>query len=217
MSVPSGGVAKTIPGSRCEPVATVRMQKTEIKYKKPTVLDCADDLPFRSVGRNRLTRHSVRRSPVTWRSWVRTRTLALGVGGRLFLGKSARTYRPLFHSQIFFPQLNVFGALPRWKSSPAYECKHRRKREGRQRIANERQSLGAREHRLFGSRDGAESHLGMIDLFSGASLPRGAVKLPKAGDRTGRFMTHFFTQNSGNIFFKDGCAGMRIEKNGSKK
>ena len=120
------------------PVATVRMQKTEIKYKKPTVQDCAEDHPFRSVGRNRLTRNSVRWSPGVWWSRGRTPTLALGVGGRLFPGSSARADRRLFHSQIFFPQLNVFSALPRWKSSPAFDCKHLRRADECQHIANER-------------------------------------------------------------------------------
>ena len=54
---------------------------------------------------------------------------------------------------------------------------------------------------FIGSQDAVESAPGIVDLFSGASLPRGAVKLPKAGNRTGRLGTHFFTQNSGIIFF----------------
>ena len=125
------GALKTIARSGCRPVTTVRMQKALFKYKKPTVLDCADDLndlSFCSADRNGLTRNSVRRSPEGWWSKGRGPTLALGVGGRLFPGSSARADRPLSHSQIFFPQLNVFSALPRSKSSRAFDCKHLRRR-----------------------------------------------------------------------------------------
>ena len=101
------------------PVAMVHMEKVEIKYKKPTVQGCAEDHPFRSVGRNRLTQNSVRRSPGVWWSRCRTPMLALGVGGRLFPGSSARADRPFSHSQIFFPQL-TFSALRRGGNDHAH-------------------------------------------------------------------------------------------------
>ena len=78
------GALKTIARSGCRPVTTVRMQKALFKYKKPTVLDCADDLndlSFCSADRNGLTRNSVRRSPEGWWSKGRGPTLALGGGG----------------------------------------------------------------------------------------------------------------------------------------
>lgn len=47
------GVAKSIPHSRCGPVAMVRMQKAGIKYKKPIVfLPARKCFQRRSIGRD---------------------------------------------------------------------------------------------------------------------------------------------------------------------
>ena len=208
------GALNTIPRSGCRPVATVRMQKTEIKYKKPTGQDCAEDHPFRSVGRNRLTRYRIRRSLGVWRSRDRTPTLALGVGGRLFPGSSARADRPLSHSQIFFPQLNVFSALPRSKSSRAFDCKHLRRRmsanalqmKGDLRCRSALVSLA----RKTPSRMMPESSI----YFLGPRYRGGRSNFGRRG--IGPFMPHFFTQNFGNIFFKEPLRRNAIEKSRPK-
>ena len=121
------------------------------------------------------TRNSVERKGL-FRS--RGRTSALRVGGRLFPGSSARADRPLFHSQIFFPRLNVFRLC---RSSRAIDRKHLRQADACQRIANEGRFAVQAGIGFIGSQDAVENDVGIVDLFSRASLPRGAVKLRKAG------------------------------------
>jgi hypothetical protein len=172
--------AKTIWGSRFEPVATVHVQKSGIKYKKPALQDLArDDLPLRNAGREGVTR--ARRSQGAWWSRGRTPRLALGVGGRISPGRSARADRPLFHSQIFFPQLNVFSALPRWKSSRAFDCKHLRRAGECQHIANEGRSAVQAGIGFIGSHDAVESDPGMVDLFSGGRYGGGRSNFRRQG------------------------------------
>src|SRR5437899_3244856 len=48
-------------------------------------------------------------------------------------------------------------------------------------------------------------------------MGRGRPKVWRLRGRTGRFMTHFFTQNPGNIFFKGHCFAKQIEEIELKK
>jgi hypothetical protein len=136
------GVAKCVWGSRCGPVAMVRMQKAGIKYAKPMLQELAEhDLSVRSVGRKGLTQVAVKRSPGDWWGGGRTYTLALRVGGRLFPGKSVRTDRRLSHSRIFFPRAESFVCALAVGSSVAFGCEHRSVRDECQRIAIEGHSV----------------------------------------------------------------------------
>lgn len=165
------GAPKTLPQIACGPVAMVRAQKVGFKYKKPTA----------QVGRRTC-------------SWVPR------VGGGQIPGKPRSADRRLFHSRIFFPQLNVFSALPRWKSSPAFDCKH---------IAAERMSANAlqmkdylQSGRPLGSlaRKTSSRVIPQSSIYFLAYRYQGAVKLRKVRGGTGRLGKHFFTQNSGFIF-----------------
>jgi hypothetical protein len=178
---------KTIPQLGCGPVAMVRVQKVEFKYKKPTA-------------------QGGRRT----RSWVPR------VGGGQIPGKSRSADRRLFHSQIFFPQLNVFSALPQWKSSRAFDCKHRRLADECQRIANEGRSPVQAGIGFIGSQDAVDLDPGMVDLFSGMTLPRGRLKLRKARDGTGRLGMHFFTQILELFFLRVAAAPGKSKRSNRK-
>jgi hypothetical protein len=156
------------------PVATVHMQKSEIKYKKPGLQDIArHDLPLRNASREGVTRNIVRRSPKVWCSGGRTPTFAPRVGGRLFPGNSTRADRRLIHSRIFFHTPRVLSALSRSKLSPAFECKHRCGPDGYQCIANERDFTANTRTDSWSPEMASPSELRTVDLFSCVPRPRG--------------------------------------------
>lgn len=135
------GAPETLPHRAFGPVPMVRTQKSGIKYEKPTVHVSYRRCAIAALLRPRaLTLNRGIASSSTWRSRGRTRMFMQGVGGSPFPGRLMRADRPFSHSQIFFPQLNVFSAPPRWKQSCAFDRELLRRMGDRQRIGNEGQS-----------------------------------------------------------------------------
>jgi hypothetical protein len=169
-----------------------------------------------SIGREGLTLNSVKWSSRIWWGRGRTRTLVPRVGGSLISGKPTRADRRLSHSRIFFREPRVLDALSRSDRHSYLDASIAAYVMGTN--ALQLKDIPWRTPRmLLGlARWRRKPSLNCLFIFWRIAT-QGAVKSLEGRDRTGRLGTHFFTQNSGNIFFRGDPFGHRIAEVEAKR